>query len=41
MPTLHEFLTGFGWPEAILTAIIVIIIVAAREWNHLFGRSTR
>lgn len=41
MPTLHAYLTGFGWPEAILTAIIVAITVVAREWHHLFGRSKR
>lgn len=35
MPTLHDFLTQWGWPETVVMCVIIGITVAMREWHHI------
>ncbi|MFA4974427.1 MAG: hypothetical protein WC683_17615 [bacterium] len=38
MPTLTEFMAGFGTKELILSLFILACIVLGREYNHIFRR---
>jgi len=41
MPTLHEFMAGFGAKELFLTLLVVVITVIAREQERIFRRKKR
>ena len=41
MPTLDEFIAGFGAKEIFLTILTVAIIIVAREQGRIFRRKKR
>ncbi|HPW44941.1 MAG TPA: hypothetical protein PKU96_01050 [bacterium] len=38
MPTIREFLEGFGLPEITLFLLTTVVIVMAREGKRIFRR---
>jgi hypothetical protein len=39
MPTLQEYLSGFGTTDILLTLFVIAVIIVAREEKRLFRRN--
>jgi hypothetical protein len=39
MPTIQDFISGFGWTEFFITLLVTAIIVGIRERHHFLKKS--